>query len=243
MDIELYEKIVSEIETPKKSDAFVNKWRNYMKLNHHHRHFPGLSQDFPCNTFREFINVVFEQNVSSARYDRKQGGASSSVCIAAWRGRLSDIKKALKWCLKDEKGRCKFKCANCNNRFLFNKLECVEAELKTTKETLKTTKESLEEKLEEATQTQDASYILLHEAYRALEEEKQQSNEDKRKFAGAIAKMIQSEMGDVRTQLTALNLCLKDELGEKAQSKKATSEAAKAALSASKFIKLRLLMF
>ena len=55
--------------------------------------------------------------------------------------------------------------------------------------------------------------------------------------------MVQSEMSDVRTQLTALNLCLKEELSEKALEKKAACEAAKAALSASKFITLRLLMF
>ena len=55
--------------------------------------------------------------------------------------------------------------------------------------------------------------------------------------------MVQSEMSDVRTQLSALNLCLKEELGEKSLGKKAASEAAKAALSASKDITLRLLMF
>jgi hypothetical protein len=51
------------------------------------------------------------------------------------------------------------------------------------------------------------------------------------------------DVDGIHTQLTKLTLCLKDELGEKALSKKAASEAAKAALSASKHITLRLLMF
>ena len=89
----------------------------------------------------------------------------------------------------------------------------------------------------------DDTMVELCETRIALEECKKERNEEKRKFASAIAKMVQSEMSDVRTQLTALNLCLKDELGEKSLAKAATSEAAKAALSASKFIKLRLLMF
>lgn len=117
---------------------------------------------------------------------------------------------------RDEFGRCNANtkdraCANCNCRMLFNQLECVKADLETTKV--------------------------------ALEECKKERTDEKRRFSIAIAKMVQSEMRDVRTQLSALNLCLKEELGEKALEKKAASEAAKAALSASKFITLRLLMF
>jgi len=138
---------------------------------------------------------------------------------------------------RDEFGRCNAKtkdraCANCNCRMLFNQLECVKADLETTKETLNITSVNL-----------DDTMVELCETRIALEECKKERNEEKRKFASAIAKMVQSEMSDVRTQLTALNLCLKDELGEKSLAKAATSEAAKAALSASKFIKLRLLMF
>ena len=76
----------------------------------------------------------------------------------------------------------------------------------------------------------------LHSVKCALEECKKERNEEKRKFASAITKMVQSEM-------SALNMFLKEELGEKALEKKAASEAAKAALSASKDITLRLLMF
>ena len=140
---------------------------------------------------------------------------------------LSDEKSAY-----DAQGRCSLKCANCNCRMLFNQLECVKADLETTKETLTITSVNL-----------DDTMVELGETRIALEECKKERNEEKRKFSAAIAKMVQSEMSDVRTQLTALNLCLKDELGEKSLAKAATSEAAKAALSASKFIKLRLLMF
>jgi len=138
---------------------------------------------------------------------------------------------------RDEFGRCCGNvgygaCANCNCRMLFNQLECVKADLETTKETLNITSVNL-----------DDTMVELGETRIALEECKKERNEEKRKFASAIAKMVQSEMSDVRTQLTALNLCLKDELGEKALEKKAASEAAKAALSASEFITLRLLMF
>ena len=126
---------------------------------------------------------------------------------------------------RDTLGRCQLKCANCNCRMLFNQLECVKADLETTKETLQVTANDLDEtKL-------------------ALEECKKERTDEKRRFSIAIAKMVQSEMSDVRTQLSALNLCLKEELGEKALEKKAASEAAKAALCASKFITLRLLMF
>ena len=99
---------------------------------------------------------------------------------------------------------------------------------------------------------------------RLMSEEKSKSQESKRKFACAIAKMVQSEMA---SEAAKAALCAsKDELGhcvdlivqlrlelnevkeycrynDKSLSKKAASEAAKVALSASKFIKLRLLMF
>jgi len=127
--------------------------------------------------------------------------------------------------VRDTLGRCQLKCANCNCRMLFNELKCVKADLETTKETLKVTANDLDE------------------TKVALEECKKERTDEKRRFSIAIAKMVQSEMSDVRTQLSALNLCLKEELGEKALEKKAASEAAKAALSASKFITLRLLMF
>lgn len=122
---------------------------------------------------------------------------------------------------RDALGRCQLKCANCNCRMLFNQLECVKADLETTRETLQDTKDE------------------LHSVKSALEER----DEEKRRFSIAIAKMVECEMSDVRTQLSALNLCLKEELAEKALEKKAASEAAKAALSASNFITLRLLMF
>jgi len=248
MDIELYEKIVSEIETPSKSEVFVSNWRSYMKLKHAQSckiHFPGLSQDFPCIVFREFINLVVEQVECSRRYDRKQG-ASSTTAINAWTGRLHHIKESLKWCLKDEKGRCKFKCANCNNRFLFNKLECVEAELKTTKESLHATTKELDEtkKVLQGTlnklRQKEVQQCVLEKRFM---EEKVGRDEEKRKFATAIAGMVQREMCDVRGELAKLTLCLKDELCEKTLAEKASSEAAKAALSASKDITLRLLMF
>jgi hypothetical protein len=145
-----------------------------------------------------------------------QGGFSGLVMTSARRGMMTS---------RDEFGRCISQCANCNYRMLFNQLECVKADLESTKETLQLTSEE------------------LHSTKEALEECKAESAEEKRKFTGAIAKMVEREMGDVRTQLNALNLCLKDELGVKALSKKAASEAAKAALSASKHITLRLLMF
>ena len=140
---------------------------------------------------------------------------------------------------RDKFGRCtgmpdegKFACANCNCRMLFNELKYVKADLETTKETLRVTANDLDETM-----------VELGETKVALEECKKRHTEEKRKFTGAIAKMVQSEMKDVRAQLSALNMCLKEELGEKALEKKAASEAAKAALCASKFIKLRLLMF
>jgi hypothetical protein len=125
---------------------------------------------------------------------------------------------------RDSYGRCKDQCANCNCRMLFNQLECVKADLESTKETLQLTSEE------------------LHSTKEALEECKAESVEEKRKFTGAIAKMVEREMGDVRTQLNYIQ----NTFGlhsEEALAEKAASEAAKAALSASKHITLRLLMF
>jgi hypothetical protein len=125
---------------------------------------------------------------------------------------------------RDEFGRCISQCANCNYRMFFNQLECVKADLASTKETLQLTSEE------------------LHSTKEALEEYKAESAEEKRKFTGAITKMVESEMSDVRTQLNYIQ----NTFGlhsEKALAEKAASEAAKAALSASKFITLRLLMF
>jgi hypothetical protein len=126
---------------------------------------------------------------------------------------------------RDEFGRCQLRCANCSCRMLFNQLECVKADLESTKETLQLTSEE------------------LHSTKEALEECKAESAEEKRKFTGAIAKMVEREMGDVRTQLNALKDGVPPFFVTMALSKKAASEAAKAALSASKHITLRLLMF
>jgi hypothetical protein len=133
---------------------------------------------------------------------------------------ISDEKSA--W---DHFGRCQLQCANCNCRMLFKQLECVKADLESTKETLQLTSEE------------------LHSTKEALEECKAESAEEKRKFTGAIAKMVEREMGDVRTQLNALKDGVPPFFVTMALSKKAASEAAKAALSASKHITLRLLMF
>jgi hypothetical protein len=125
---------------------------------------------------------------------------------------------------RDEFGRCVQQCPNCNSRMLFNQLECVKVDLESTKE------------------TQQFTATELHSTKEALEECKAESAEEKRRFAGAIAKMVEREMGDVRTQLNYIQ----NTFGlhsEKALAKKAASEAAKAALSASKHITLRLLMF
>ena len=152
---------------------------------------------------------------------------------------------------RDEFGRCNAKtenraCANCNCRMLFNQLECVKADLETTKKTLQETKSELhstKETLQVTANELDETMEELHSVKWELVERNAERNEEKRKFASAIAEMVQSEMSDVRTQLSALNMCLKEELGEKSLAKKAASEAAKAALSASKDITLRLLMF
>jgi len=210
---------------------------------------------------------------------------------------------------RDEFGRCTGMpcgrspsggaCANCNCRMLFNQLECVKADLETTKVVLQVTANERGEAMEElysvkraledskkerneekrkfsatiATMVQSemsdvrtqlecvkadletTKVVLqvtanergeameeLYSVKRALEECKKELNEEKRKFSATIATMVQSEMSDVRTQLDEIRggyrACPQDEMPELA-----TSEAAKAALSASKFIKLRLLMF
>lgn len=92
---------------------------------------------------------------------------------------LSDEKSAY-----DAYGRCKLQCANCNYRMLFNELKCVKADLETTNETLEVTASRNNSELEE-----------LHSMKRALEERKKSG-----KFSSAIAKMVRSEMSDVRTQ-------------------------------------------
>ena len=193
---------MSVVWTKEMAEAFLAKFKPDPM-------FPCLSDDWVARYSKEYL--------------RAAALSGNWGWPAGWNDNVVKIER-------DEFGRCSAKtesnaCANCNCRMLFNQLECVKADLETTKETLQETEDE------------------LHSVKCALEEEKQQRNEEKRKFAGAIAVMVSSEIGDVRTQLTALNLCLKDELGEKALEKKAASEAAKAALSASKFIKLRLLMF
>jgi len=83
----------------------------------------------------------------------------------------------------------------------------------------------------------------LDEMKCAMMEGNIKSQERKLNLTG-LRQLVQSEISDVRTELMKLKLRVNVmELGEKAQSKKATSEAAKAALSASKDITLRLLMF
>jgi hypothetical protein len=115
---------------------------------------------------------------------------------------------------------CKPKCANCNCRMLFAQLSSVMADLETAKEDLKSTN--------------------AHVA--RLEEERERSAEEKRKYTGAIAKMVQREMSDVRDDLNYIQ----NTFGlhsEKALAEKASSEAAKAALSASQYIKAYLFIF
>ena len=69
------------------------------------------------------------------------------------------------------------------------------------------------------------------------------SQESKHNLTG-LRQLVQSEISDVRTELMKLKLRVNVmELGEKSLAKAATSEAAKVALGASKFITLRLLMF
>lgn len=199
---------------------------------------------FPCSTAENVQGAYDCSNLTTLPSLRDYIGgpttARSLVVDFALRV-LSDEKSAY-----DAQGRCSLKCANCNCRMLFNQLECVKADLETTKETLQETKSELHSTKEILQVTANERGEAMEELYsvkRALEECKKERNEEKRKFASAIAKMVQSEMSDVRTQLSALNLCLKEELGEKALEKKAASEAAKAALSASNDITLRLLMF
>jgi len=186
---------------------------------------------FPCSTLRH-ARVAATRELEKDVDQPFEWSVPSNCC---YRPAIAEFALAV---LTDDNtaydalGRCKLKCANCNCRVLFNQLECVKADLETTKETLNITSGYLDDTMTE-----------LGEMKVTLEEEKKERNEEKRKFSAAIARMVQSEMGDVRTQLTALNLCLKEELGEKALEKKAASEAAKAALCASNFITLRLLMF
>ena len=211
---------------------------------------------------------------------------------------------------RDEFGRCTGMpcgrtpsggaCANCNCRMLFNQLECVKADLETTKVVLQVTANERGEAMEElysvkraledskkerneekrkisaaiATMVQSemsdvrtqlecvkadletTKVVLqvtanergeameeLYSVKRALEECKKERNEEKRKFSAAIATMVQSEMSDVRTQLDEIRENYRVCPQEDEMPQLAASEAAKAALSASKFIKLRLLMF
>ena len=89
---------------------------------------------------------------------------------------------------RDALGCCNLKCANCNCRMLFNKLECVKADLESTKETLKTTKETLNITSEYL----DDTMIELGEMKYALKEEKKERNEDKRKFSIAIENTVEA---------------------------------------------------
>lgn len=204
---------------------------------------------FPCSTLTYLIDKMHHVRSLALHCPRPLsdylGGPQRDLTCDFAHAVLSDEKSAY-----DALGRCKLQCANCNCRMLFNQLECVKADLETTNETLRVTANELDETMEELHSTKETLQVTaneldetmeeLHSVKCSLEECNAERNEEKRKFASVIAKMVQS---DVRTQLSALNLCLKEELGEKALEKKAASEAAKAALSASKDITLRLLMF
>ena len=113
----------------------------------------------------------------------------------------------------DEDGRCNLKCANCNCRMLSIRQDMMKADLEATKAYLKTVKAELKTTKE-----------TLGVTARELDETMQELH------------WTNCALENVRTDLESLKLNSKDGSCE-------SKAAAKAALSASKFIKLRLLMF
>ena len=155
---------------------------------------------FPCDTHREaektisewlkrYIYDVQKFTLQSAlrpwsKYLRSGGDSDWAHSLETHAlAVISDDKSAY-----DAFGRCNLKCANCNCRMLFNKLECVKADLESTKEALKTTKETLNITSEYL----DDTMIELGEMKYALKEEKKERNEDKRKFSIAIENMVEA---------------------------------------------------
>ena len=153
---------------------------------------------FPCDTHREVEKTISEWldgyshhrptfTLQSAlrpwsKYPRREGDSDWAHSLETHAlAVISDDKSAY-----DAFGRCNLKCANCNCRMLFNKLECVKADLESTKETLKTTKETLNITSEYL----DDTMVELGEMKHALKEEKKERNEDKRKFSIAIENMV-----------------------------------------------------
>ena len=128
---------------------------------------------------------------------------------------------------RDALGRCKVQCANCNCRWLFNQLECVKADLETTKETLQITATELHS-------TKQILQFTANELSNAVEElhSTKVALEECKEFAS-----------DVRTQLDEIRGGYRACPQEDEMPQLAASEAAKAALSASNYITLRLLMF
>ena len=261
---------------------------------------------FPCRSeqlLRDNLHNMY--NISWALSRKKFPGE--------WKGNMLNMSRYINYCVRDEYGRCANMCTQCCNRFVFNELQCVKASLKETNEKLKNEKllsiesemcdvrtelvklnlclskelQCVKASLEETNEKLKNEKLLsvekqrkfactiakmiesemcdvrtdlvklnlclskelqcvkasLEETNEKLKNEKLLSVEKQRKFACTIAKMIESEMCDVRTDLVKLNLCLSNELNEKKLTQKAASEAAKAALCASKHITMHLLLF
>ena len=163
---------------------------------------------FPCETNEIARRVMLEFSHNAPRPPSANWMAPCPTALVVPRDGvmlhcemvLSDENSAY-----DAMGRCKLQCANGNCRMLFNQLECVKADLETTKKALQVTATELhstKEILQVTANELVESTEELHSVKCALEECKKERNEEKRKFASAITKMVQSEM-------SALNMFLK----------------------------------
>lgn len=89
----------------------------------------------------------------------------------------------------DALGRCQLKCANCNQRVLFKRLNGAMTKCETSIK-------KLDLDLDEALQQ-------LHWVNVEFAQIKNLRQEEKRRLSGAIAKMVEVELSDVRAQLSA----------------------------------------
>jgi hypothetical protein len=90
---------------------------------------------------------------------------------------------------RDEFGRCKQSCPNCNCRMLFNQLECVKADLESTKKALKKTKKALAKEKASTNHKLVHFKAMLKSTMNAMEKERLLNEHKLRQMTQAMSQM------------------------------------------------------
>jgi hypothetical protein len=132
---------------------------------------------FPCDVYSPIYIYVKKITTNTTLTDCR--GPWFSATDLQWKISFQDrytqplLKKALINIGKDQYGRCKLKCANCNAKMLFNEMTCVKADLETTKAMLKSTMNALEEERQHNANKREHFAIAMSKMRSELDEVKE----------------------------------------------------------------------